>query len=321
MVVMNRYQREIAVAAAYVALLLLLAIAAPRFYRSDQLRAVFVTSAPVIVTATGMTLVILARQIDISIGSQLSFLGVLAGILAKAGLPMPLVAACTIGAGGLCGAANGALVAGLGLPSIVVTLATMVILREGLRWWREGEFVRNVPPGFQWFGLEQDQGQWIIVGTALATLGLFAWLLRNMPPGRAIYATGSDPEAAFLAGIQPRRVTFWVFVTMGALTGFASVLSATRFASVDPGAGTGLELQTIAAVVVGGVAISGGRGTLIGPLLGGLLLVTIRPALVFFGAEAHWEKAIQGLIILVAVAGDRLAPGRGQNAGTRPSDS
>jgi rhamnose transport system permease protein len=318
---MKRYQREIAVAAAYVALLLLLAIAAPRFYRSDQLRAVFVTSAPVIVAATGMTLVILARQIDISIGSQLSLLGVLAGILAKAGLPMPLVAACTIGAGGLCGAANGALVAGLGLPSIVVTLATMVILREGLRWWREGEFVSNLPPGFQWFGLGQDQGQWIIVGTALATLGLFAWLLRNIPAGRAVYATGSDPDAAFLAGIQPQRVTFWVFVTMGVLAGIASVLSATRFASVDPGAGTGLELQTIAAVVVGGVAISGGRGTLIGPLLGVLLLVTIRPALVFFGAEAYWEKAIQGLIILIAVAGDRLAPGRGQNAGTRPSHS
>src|SRR5438046_350971 len=150
---MNRYQREIAVAAAYAALLILLAIGAPRFYRSDQLRAVLVTSAPVIVAAVGMTLVILTRQIDISIGSQFSGCGLLAGILAKTGLPMPLVAICTIAAGGFCGAANGGLVAGLGLPSIVVTLATMVILREGLRWWREGEFVRDLPSSFQWFGL------------------------------------------------------------------------------------------------------------------------------------------------------------------------
>jgi len=184
----------------------------------------------------------------------------------------------------------------------------MVILREGLRWWREGEFVRDLPPGFQWFGLGQDNGQWLIAAIAITTLVVFAWWLRNMPAGRAVYATGSDPEAAFLAGMQPRRVTFGVFVAMGALAGFAAVLHAARFAAVDPGAGTGLELQAIAAVVVGGVAISGGRGTLIGPLLGVLLLVTIRPALVFLGAEAHWEKAIQGLIILLAVAGDRLAP-------------
>jgi rhamnose transport system permease protein len=147
----------------------------------------------------------------------------------------------------------------------------------------------------------------------LAVFVLFAWGLRNLAAGRAVYATGSDPEAAWLAGIRPRRVTLGVFVLLGMLTGLAALLNAVRFADVDTIAGTGLELQVIAAVVVGGVAISGGRGTLAGPLLGVLLLGTIAPALVFLGAEPYWEKAIQGSIILLAVAADRTG-GRGSSS-------
>ncbi|HZN33755.1 MAG TPA: hypothetical protein VFB80_08045, partial [Pirellulaceae bacterium] len=147
---MSRYSREISVAAAYALLLLVLWIAAPSFYAGDKLRAILVASAPVLVAAAGMTLVILTRQIDISIGSQFSVCGIAAGLLAAAGLPMPLVAVLTVGLGGLLGAINGGFVAALSLPSIVVTLATMVVLREGLRWAREGEFVKNLPPGFQW---------------------------------------------------------------------------------------------------------------------------------------------------------------------------
>src|SRR5439155_24056981 len=159
----RRFQRELSIAAAYAVLLLLLLCASPSFFRSNQFIATLIAAAPLLVAAVGMTLVILSRHIDISIGSQLSLCGIAAGLLAKAGLPMPGVAATVVLLGGLLGAMNGALVAGLGLPSIVVTLATMVILREGLRWWREGEFVRDLPASFQWFGFEQDAGQWLIV--------------------------------------------------------------------------------------------------------------------------------------------------------------
>jgi rhamnose transport system permease protein len=300
-----RYQRELSVAAAYAALLLALAFAAPTFFR-EQFRASLVSSAPVLVAAVGMTLVILARQIDISIGSQFSICGVVAGLLAKAGLPMPLVAAGTLAAGAAMGAVNGALVAGMNLPSIVVTLATMVTLRESLRWAREGEFVRDLPAGFQWFGATQTVGQWLIAGIALTVFAVFAWGLRNLAAGRAVYATGSDPEAARLAGIGPKRVVFGTFVTMGALAGLASLLNAVRFADVDPNSGAGLELQVIAAVVVGGTAVSGGRGTLLGTLIGVLLLGTIGPALVFLHVSPQWEKALQGAIILAAVATDGL---------------
>jgi rhamnose transport system permease protein len=119
-----------------------------------------------------------------------------------------------------------------------------------------------------------------------------------------VYAAGSDFEAARLAGLQPRRVTLFVFVLMGALTGLAALLNAVRFADVDPRTGTGLELSAIAAAVVGGVAISGGRGNLWGVLAGVLLLACIAPALVFLNLPPQWEKALQGCIILLAVAAD-----------------
>jgi len=167
----GRYRRELSVCLAYLLLLLFLRAAAPRFFGADALRALIVSNASVLVAAIGMTMVILCRQIDISVGSQFSICGVTAGLLAKAGLPIPLVGLGTLAAGATLGAANGVLVAGLGLPSIVVTLATLVIWRESLRYVREGEFVRDLPAGFQWFGLGQGPGQWAVVAVALATWG------------------------------------------------------------------------------------------------------------------------------------------------------
>ena len=315
--ILERYKRELSVALAYALLLLLLAARAPSFYEADHLLRVLVRNAPVLVAAVGMTLVILARHIDISVGSQLSLCAVTAGLLARAGVPMPLVVLGTVLTGAALGAVNGALVAGVGLPSIVVTLATLVVFRQGLLWWREGTFVEDLPSSFQWFGLGQSGGQWVIVLLALAVFAAFAWGLRYLAAGRAVYATGSDPEAARLAGVRPRRVVFAVFVVLGALVGLAALLSAVRLPQVDPKEGEGLEMQVIAAVVVGGVAISGGRGTALGALLGVALLGAVAPALVFLGAQPYWEKAIQGGIILVAVAADAIRLRRRKDVGER----
>jgi rhamnose transport system permease protein len=300
----GRYRREISVAVTYALLLMVLAVVVPQFFKPDQVRASLVGNASVLVVAVGMTLVIVARQIDISVGSQFSVCGVVAGLLARAGLPMPVVGLGTLLAGAGMGAVNGALVAILGLPSIVVTLATLVILRESLRWGREGEFVRDLPESFQWFGAGQGAGQWVVIGVAALLFLAFAWGMRNLAAGRAVYATGSDPEAARLAGVRPKRVVFGVFALMGVLAALAALLNAVRFVDVDPNAGTGLELQAIAAVVVGGTAVSGGRGTLVGSLIGVLLLGSIGPSLVFLHAPPQWEKAVQGLVILLAVISD-----------------
>jgi len=302
---LKRYTREASVAAAYVALLALLAWYAPRFYQ-HQFARVWVSIAPVLVLAVGMSLVILTRNIDISVGWQLSVCGIVAGLLARQGLPMPAVAAVAIILGALMGAFNGVMVAMLGLPSIVVTLATMVILRKGLAWARQGEAVYGLPENFQWFGLGQAGGELLIVLVAMAVFVLFAWALRWLAAGRAVYAVGSDHEAARLAGIRPRRVVLGVFLLMGALAGLAAILQSLRSPQVDPNAGKDLELQVIAAVVVGGVAINGGRGTLIGVLLGVALLGTVGSALVFLDVHSTWQRALEGAIILVAVSSDAI---------------
>jgi rhamnose transport system permease protein len=304
--VIRTYKRELSVAAALGLLLLVLAVASPQFFQAANLRAIVVSNAPVLVAAVGMTLVILARHIDISIGSQFSICGMLAGLLAKQGLPAPLVAVATLAAGAGFGAINGALVAGLQLPSIVVTLATMVTWRESLRWIAEGQAVQNLPESFLWLGMGQPAGQAFIVVASVALFAAFAWGLRSLPPGRAVYAVGSDAEAARLAGIRPRRVVFSVFVLMGMLAAGAALLTAIQFRNAESNGGNGLELKVIAAAVVGGVAISGGRGRLVGALLGVLLLGLIGPALVFLGTKAYWEKALQGSIILIAVASDAI---------------
>ncbi|MDB5175082.1 MAG: permease component of ribose/xylose/arabinose/galactoside ABC-type transporter, partial [Phycisphaerales bacterium] len=229
----SRHLREVSVAVAYGLLLAALALRQAGFFQG-QFFATWVSAAPVLVAAVGMTLVILARHIDISIGSQFAVCAVLSGLLAKAGLPMPAVVVATVLAGAMLGAINGAFVAGMGLPSIVVTLATMVIYRESLRWARQGQFVRDLPAGFQWFGLSQQAGQWAVLLGALFVLAAFAWGMRWLAAGRAVYAVGSDREAARLAGIRPARVVFAVFVLMGALVGLAAMLNAVRFADVDP---------------------------------------------------------------------------------------
>ena len=307
----GRYKRELSVAAAYCALLALLAVAAPRFFQV-QFRDTWVSAAPTLVVAIGMTLVIVARHIDISVGSQFSICAVAAGLLAKSGLPMPVVVTATLIVGAMMGAINGWLVAGLGLPSIVVTLATMVIFRQSLAWARQGELVANVPEGFQWFGHGQAAGQWLVIAAAVAMLAIFAWGSTWLVVGRQVYAVGSDREAARLAGINPPAVVFGVFVLMGGLVGLAAILQSVRFAEVDPKSGEGLELQAIAAVVVGGTAIAGGRGTMLGSLVGVALLGTIGAAMVFLTSEAQWDKAIQGIIILAAVTSDGFSRRRKQ---------
>lgn len=299
----GRYKRECSVAAAYLALLLVLALAAPRFFQV-QFRDTWVSAAPTLVVAIGMTLVIVARHIDISVGSQFSICAVAAGLLARAGMPMPVVIGATLAAGAAMGAINGALVAGLGLPSIVVTLATMVIFRQSLTWARQGEMVADLPSWFQWFGQSQAVGQLLVVIIAIAIFIAFAWAARWLSAGRKVYAVGSDQEAARLSGIRPGRVVFGVFALMGALVGVAAVLQSVRFAEVDPKTGAGMELEAIAAVVVGGAAITGGRGTMLGSLIGVALLGTVGAAMVFLTRQAQWDKAIQGVIILAAVASD-----------------
>jgi rhamnose transport system permease protein len=307
-------QRELSIAAAIVAIAAVLAAFAPAFFTFANMRDLLLANVPTLIVAVGMTLIVLAAEIDISVGSQFAICSVAAGVFAIAGLPMfaALIAATLTGA--LLGALNGALVAWVRIPSIVVTLAAMVALRDGLRWVTQGAWVQNLPPGFHWFGLPQAASEWLMIGAAGAITAVTAWALRHLAAGRAVYAIGSDSGAARLAGINPQTVVFSVFTLTGALTGFAAALNAARFEQIPSNAGIGLELKVIAAVVVGGVSITGGRGTMLGALLGVILLGLIGPALTFLGFSAYWERAIEGGIILAAVSMDALSARWRRNA-------
>ena len=302
---MKRYFRELSVLGALAAVLVGMAIFAPAFFSPQPLLSLLTREAPTLVVACGMACVIITRQIDISVGSMFSVCSVCAGLLAARGWPLLLVLPASVALGALLGAVNGLLVAGLRLPSIVVTLATMVTLRQGLNLVRQGEFV-NLPDRIQWFGLSQMAGQLVLVGASVVFLVALALAMRHMAAGRFVYAVGTDAEAARLAGIRPQLVTFLVFVFIGALTGLAAMMNLAQSPQVQPLSGAGLELKVIAAVVVGGVAISGGRGNLWGAFTGLLLLACVSPALIHLHIEAYWEKAIQGAIILLAVVADGL---------------
>jgi len=297
-------RRELAVVVAIIVLAAALAVAAPGFFAPANLRDLFLANLPVLVVGIGATLVILSGEIDISCGSVFAVCSVMAGVLAKTtgSVTVALAGGCLMGA--LLGSLNGVLVAYARIPSIVVTLATMIGLRDGLRWATGGTWVAGLPSSFQWLGLSQRAYPVIAGAIVVALFAAAAGVLGHVVGGRAVYAVGSNAVAARLAGLRVERVKWVVFAVAGALTAVAAVLNAMRFNQIPSNSGLGLEMKVIAAAVVGGAAITGGRGTMRGTLLGVVLLGAVGPALTFFGVTPYWERALQGAIILVAVAAE-----------------
>lgn len=310
----DTHRREVSIGMAIALLAAVLAAVAPGYFTRENLSDLFLGNMPVLIVAIGTTLVILTGHIDISVGSVFAICGVVAGVAAKTFDSVAAAAAAACLAGGALGALNGSLVAYLRMPSIVVTLATMVALRDGLRWWTQGAWVQDLPPGFQWFGLPQAAYPLVACVAVIVLHSTTAWVLGHVRAGRAVYATGSNEPAARLAGLNTRRVTCAVFVAAGALTGLAALLNSVRFNQIPSNAGLGLEMKVIAAAVVGGASIRGGEGTLTGTLLGVVLLGAIGPALTFLSVSAYWERALQGAIILAAVAIDAVRERRAFHA-------
>lgn len=293
--------RERALVAAIGVLALVMAALAPGFYSAANLVDLWLGRLPVLIVALGATLTVISGEIDVSVGSMFAIVSVVAGLSSKAGLPLAAVAGVAVLAGAALGAVNGALVAFFRIPSIVVTLAMMIGLRDGLRWATQGEWVQDLPDRFQWLGLSQSiypLATGLLAGALLLAL---AWAARNVAAGRAIFAVGSNANAARLAGLNVAQIKCWTFVLGGALTGVAALLNSARFNQIPSNTGLGLEMTVIASVIVGGAAVTGGRATFSGTVLGVVLLGAIGPALTFLGVSAYWERAIQGAIILAAV--------------------
>jgi rhamnose transport system permease protein len=270
--------------------------------------------AVIALIAVGQAFVVLTRNIDLSIGSVIGCVAYFLGgvLVAFPDIPPVLVPVIAILMGAIFGAVNGGLVAGLRLPSIIVTLATMAIFRSVLVESSDGSSIttERLPDWITEFATANAlevgglQLRWLVVIT-LVVVALAHLFLTRLRAGRTFFAIGSNPDAASFAGINARRTVFLAFVLSGALAGLAGFMFLARFGNITVVAGLGLELKSVGAVVVGGVNIFGGSGNVIGVLIGAALIDVIDTSLVRWEAVSEfWREAVLGLLILLAVVLD-----------------
>ena len=302
--------RELGIIVVLALLIAVTAIIEPRFIEADSLRNLALNASIFAILAAGQTLVLVTRNVDLSVGSVLGLSAYLAGDLLSAhpGMPLPLVFVLGMALGAACGLLNGVLVTWGQVPALVVTLGTLYVFRGLAFLWTDGRQVNaeTLPDSFLNLGSDSIAGIPILVIFALVVLVIVGQWLRDYRAGRELYAIGSNPEGARLAGVRSGRRVLTAFVLSGMLAGLGGVLFTARFGTVDATAGTGYELTVIAAAVVGGVAIFGGTGSVYGAALGALLLGTITSSLIVLRVEAFWQQAAIGALLLIAIAFDRL---------------
>ncbi len=281
---------------------LLVGLKSSNFATSDNLVAILTDTATIGIIAIGAGLVIIGGGIDISVGSTLAASATVAGLIAQDGQGTLLAVAAGIGAGAVLGSVNAFLVVGLKIEPIVATLATLGIFRGLLSETTASKLIGDLPAGFTDIGQGKLLGLpypvWVLIVVTVAA-GL---ILRYTRYGRTIYAIGNNPNAVRLAGVRIDRYRASTYIVAGTLAGVVGVLFAARNGTVLPTSGAGVELLAIAAIVVGGVDIFGGRGTVAGIVLAALLLQTITAAMVAVGVDVAWQNAVVGMTILIAVS-------------------
>jgi rhamnose transport system permease protein len=294
------------------ALLLLVAVTVvvnPRFLSAQSVKDLLLGSTILAILAVGQAIVVITRNVDLSVSSILGLAAFATGSLfmAAPGLPIPIALLVGMALGAACGVVNGGLIAGTRVPALVVTLGTLYVLRGIDHMWAGGRQINaaDMPTQFLRMGTATVWGLPVLSLFAIAVVVVAGFFLRSYRSGREMYAIGSDPEAARLSGIPVGRRVFAAFVVSGSLAGLAGVLHAARFGTLDANAGLGMELTVVAAVVVGGVAIFGGSGSVYGAAIGAALLTTIGAALPVLGVNPFWQQAAVGALILVAIALDR----------------
>jgi rhamnose transport system permease protein len=285
------------------------------YYTSRTFNRIAASVAIITVVAVGQTLVVLTRNIDLSVGSIVGCTAYFAGttLAAHQGMPPVVAVLIAIVLGGVMGAINGVLVAWGRVPSIIVTLGSLAIYRGILIDYSGAKTVTTDSlPG--WL-VDLPRMTFVSLGNldiramfalAVATVLLFQFGTSFLNVGRQFYAIGSNPEAAHMIGLPTRRIVFTAFVLSGALSGLAGFMFLARFGNITVEAARGLELQVVAAVVVGGVNIFGGAGTVFGAMLGAIMIGTLEQSLFRLQISEFWRDAILGLLILLAVASDAV---------------
>jgi rhamnose transport system permease protein len=282
----------------------------PRFLNITNIQFILINTTVFALLALGETMVVISRNYDLSVGSVLGLSAYLSANLfgQHHGIPIVAVFLAGLGIGLACGLLNGIMVSAGRVPSLVVTLATLYIFRgvDILIVGGKEVVASSLPSAFLDIPKATVFGIPDLAIAIAVVIGIGAYYLRSFRSGRELYAIGSNPDAARLAGIPSGRRVFMAFMVSGAIAGVAGVLWAAQYGTVDSTAGTGYELQVISAVVVGGVAIFGGSGSAVGAALGALLLNTISSALYVLGISPFWDQAIWGFLLIVAISVDRF---------------
>ncbi|MFC5907198.1 ABC transporter permease [Streptacidiphilus monticola] len=300
--------RELAIGAVLVLMLLATQLYNSAFLSVQGIKDLLLNAAILVLVATGQAVVVITRNVDLSVGSVLGITAFAAGDFLQGGGNPVLAVVIAVALGSAFGLLNGLLVSLGQVPALVVTLGTLYIIRGiDAIWVGSREITASqLPHSFASFG---HSGFWAIpwLGVLAAlVLVVAAYYLRGYRSGRELYALGSSPEAARLAGVPVRKRLPAAYLLCGALAGLAGALYLARFGNVDSGTGSGYELTVVSAVVVGGVAFTGGSGSVYGAALGALLLTSINSVLPAVGVSSVWVLAIDGILLLLAITVDRL---------------
>ncbi|MEU3186230.1 ABC transporter permease [Streptomyces sp. NPDC006923] len=301
--------REISIGGALALLVLGTWISNPRFLDDQGVKDLLLNASILVLLAVGQSVVVVTRNIDLSVGSVVGLSAFACGkFVAGTDHGVLTVMLLGIALGVACGLVSGALVSFGRVPALVVTLGMLYIIQGLDYWWAQGEQIgaADVPDPILDLGSGSVLGVPFLPFIALVLLAVTAYFLRSYRSGRELYAIGSNPEAARLAGVPVRRRILGAYAFSGAVAGFAGALWLARFGTVVADNAHGWELTVVSAVVVGGVAITGGTGTVWGAALGALLLTTIGSALVVLKVDAFWQGAITGALLLAAISADRI---------------
>jgi ribose transport system permease protein len=300
--------REAGLIVIIVALCIAMTFASPHFLTWGNFRAMLMSFSIEGIVVVGMTILLIVGGIDLSVGSVVCFSMVVSGALFLMGLDPWTASLVGIGASALIGAAMGFFVTVIGLNHFITSLAAMVIVRGLCLVITKGTPLSlfTLPPGFKAIGQGSFGNVPYVIIIFVVVVAIFDFLLRRATAFRKVFYTGSNEKAAQFSGIKTKQVKFWVTVLCSTLAGFAGVIYMSRFGAATPTFGAGMELNIIAAAVIGGASLNGGSGTIFGAVLGMALLSVVTSSLILLDVSVYWQDMIKGCILLAAVSIDHF---------------
>ena len=288
-----------------IALFVILSIASPNFLTSTNLSSVVRQTAVINIIALGMTVIIISGGIDLSVGSILALSGLLGAMtMEKHGIAWGMAAGMAVGL--LCGLANGLMITSLRISPFIVTLGTMGIYRGLALIISKGLPVHEIPPSFSYLGEGTLLGVPFVLWILLLCAAVTHTMLEHTRHGRYAFSIGSNPDAAFYAGVPVNFHTTVVYAVAGMLTGLSGMIEVSRLMTGQPTGGQGYELTAIAAVVIGGGSLRGGEGSVLGTLVGAFIMGLLANGSDLLGTNPYWQQVIIGAVIILAVAFDEL---------------